>query len=91
MVCINSSSPGENGHHFPDIFKCIFINDKFWIFIQISLKFVPKGAIDKKSALFQVMAWHQTGDKPLPGAMLTQYSMALREDELMLPTLLSIC
>ena len=39
-----------------DIFKCIFLNENFRISIQISLKFVPKGPIDNKSALVQVMA-----------------------------------
>ena len=34
--------------------------------IEISLKFVPKGAIDNKSAMVQVMSWHRTGHKPLP-------------------------
>ena len=28
--------------------------------IQISLKFVPKGPIDNKPALVQIMAWHWT-------------------------------
>ena len=34
--------------------------------MQISPKFVAKVWTDSKSALFQVMAWHQTGDEPLP-------------------------
>ena len=42
------------------------------IFIWISLKCVPKGPIDNKSALVQVMAWHRTGNKPIPEQMLTQ-------------------
>ena len=54
-----------------DIFKCIFLNEKFCIVIWISLKFVPKGPIDNKWSLVQVMAWHRTGDKPLPGPMMT--------------------
>ena len=33
--------------------------------------FVPKGPIDYKSALDQVMAWHQIGAKSLPEPMLT--------------------
>ena len=38
---INSSSPGQNGHHFTnDIFKCIFFNEKVRFFIKISLKLV---------------------------------------------------
>ena len=36
-----------------DIFKSIF-NEGVWISIAISLKFVPKGPIDYKSALVQV-------------------------------------
>ena len=54
------------------IFKCIFLNENFRISIQISLKFVPKGPIDNKSALVQVMAWCRTGDKTLPEPVLTQ-------------------
>ena len=44
--------------------------------IKISLKFVPKGAIDNKSAMVQVMSWHRKGDKPLPVSMLTQFTDA---------------
>ena len=54
-----------------DIFKCFFMNEKLRILIKVSLKFVPKGPIDNKSALVQVMAWRRRGDKPLPGPMLT--------------------
>ena len=49
---INSSSPGQNGFHFADdIFRRIFMNEQFYILIQISLKFVPKGPIDNNPAL----------------------------------------
>ena len=49
---INSSSPGQNGRHFADdIFKCIFVNEKFFILIEISLKFVPKVLINNDPAL----------------------------------------
>ena len=34
-----------------DIFKCIFLNEKVKILIEISLKFVPKGLIDNNQAL----------------------------------------
>ena len=45
-------SLGQNGHHFPDdIFRCIFLNEKFCILIKISLKFVPNGSIDTDPAL----------------------------------------
>ena len=42
---VNSSPPGQNGRYFADdIFRCTFVNEKFCISIQISLKFVPKGS-----------------------------------------------
>ena len=59
-----------------DIFNHIFLNENVWILIEIPLKFVPKGLIDNKPAFVQVMAWHRTGDKPLPGPMLTQFNNA---------------
>ena len=31
-----------------DIFKCIFLNEKFCTLIRISLKFVPRGPISNK-------------------------------------------
>ena len=48
-----------------EIFKCIFLNEKIRIFINISLKFVPKGQIKNIPASVQMMAWHWPGDKPL--------------------------
>ena len=59
-----------------DIFKSIFMNEKFCISIWISLKFVPKGPIDNKAALVQIMAWHLTGGKPFLEPMLTQLTDA---------------
>ena len=56
-----------------DIFKSIF-NESVWISITISLTVFPKGPIDYKSALVQVVAWHRTGEKPLPESMLTQFT-----------------
>ena len=49
---INSSPPGQDGRIFADdIFRRIFVNKKFCIFIKISTKFVPKGPIDNNPAL----------------------------------------
>ena len=58
------------------IFKFIFLNEKYCILIKISLELVPKGPIDNKSALIQVMAWRWTGDKPLPEPVLTWFTDA---------------
>ena len=59
-----------------DIFKRIFLNENVRILIKISLKFVPKGPIDNKSALVREMAWRQVGDKPLSEAILTRFTDA---------------
>ena len=56
-----------------DIFKCIFMNEKVCISSRISIKFVPEGPINYKPASVQVMAWRQTGVKPLPEPMLTLF------------------
>ena len=70
----NSFPPGQNVRHFVgDLFRCFFMNEMCCILIRISLKFVPKGPIDYKAALVQVMTWHSTGDKALFEPMLTQF------------------
>ena len=58
------------------IFKCIFLNENNKMPIQISLKHVPRMPIDNKPALFQVMAWRRTGDKPLPEPMMAKFTDA---------------
>ena len=73
----NSSPPEQNCRHFADdICKCIYVNEKFCISIQVSLKFVPKGLIENKTALVQIMAWRPKGNKPLSEPMLTQFTDA---------------
>ena len=48
----NRMTPEQNGRCFADdIFKCIFLNEKFCISVRISLKFVPKGQINNIPAL----------------------------------------
>ena len=42
-IRLNSTPPGQNGRHFlDDIFKCIFMIEKFCVSLEITLKFVPK-------------------------------------------------
>ena len=77
QLCANSSPPGQNGHHFADdIFRCVFMNEKFCILIQISLKFVPEGPIDYNPALVHIMSWCAIDNKPLSEPMLTRYTDA---------------
>ena len=63
----------DNGHHFPDVFKCIFVSENAWIIITISLKFIPKGPIWNIPALAQIMTRRWPGDKPLSEAMMVRF------------------
>ena len=65
-------------------FKYIFFPGKFYISFKISIKFVPKGPIDQKLALVQIMAWHLAGNKPLLELMVAQslHHMSLGHNEL---------
>ena len=68
---VNTLRPRQNGRHFADDpFKRIFFNKTVRIFIQFSLTFVPKGPINNKPALVQIIAWHRPGDKPLSEPMM---------------------
>ena len=68
-------SPGQNDRHSADnIFRCIFVNEKFCVLIKISQKFFPKGPINNMLEFVQIMAWCRTGDKPLPEPMLTHFT-----------------
>ena len=68
----NMGNLGQNGWHFADdIFRHIFLNKD----IKISLKFV-RCKIDNMSELVPVMAWHWTGDKPLPAPVYWPNSWA---------------
>ena len=74
-IYINTLRPRQNGCHFVDMFKCIFLNENVWIPIKISLKFVPKGSINNNPALFQIMAWRRPSNKPLSEPMMVSSLM----------------
>ena len=70
-MVINTLRLRQNGSHFPDdIFKWIFLNENVWILIKISFKFGPKVPINNNSAFVKIMAWRQSGYKPLSEPML---------------------
>ena len=56
--------------------KKISLMKRFIFWIEILWKFVSKGPIDNKAVLVQVMAWCQTGTKPLPEPILIQFNDA---------------
>ena len=58
---VNTLRHEQNGHHLADdIFKCIFVNEKVWISIKISLKFVPYSPVNNKPTLVPLIAWFYT-------------------------------
>ena len=72
----SSWRPRQNCCHFPDdIFKCIFMNENVFILIRISLKFVPKGAVNNIPSLVQIMAWCWPDDKPLSETIMVNLLM----------------
>ena len=62
-----------------NIFKWIFLTENAWILIRITLSFVTKSLTDNKLALVQVMAWQQTGTKPLSEPMMTYCQLDSKE------------
>ena len=74
-ICRDASTQcglNKNGRHFRDNrFKNIFLKGNDCILIQNFLKFATECSTDKSTKV-QFMAWHQTGDKPLPGPVLTK-------------------
>ena len=70
-ISINTLRPWEDDRHFADnIFTCIFLYEKVWISINIPLKFVPKGQINKIRARAGIKAWCRPGDESLSESMM---------------------
>ena len=59
-----------------DIFQTTFKNVNVWIFIKISLTFLPKSPIDNISVLLQVLAWRRPDDKSLSAPMMVLFTDA---------------
>ena len=53
-----------------------FLEWKVFYFDSNFIEVFPKGPIDSKSALVQVMGWCQTGNKTLAELMSTQFTNA---------------
>ena len=67
---LNPLRLGQNGRHFADIFKWIYLNENVRMSIANSWKFVPRGLINNILALVEKMAWRRLGDKPLSAPMM---------------------
>ena len=73
---ITTMKPKQYGRiRADDILKYILFNENAWISIKISLKFIPEGLLDNKTALGLAMAWRRT-QKSLFELMMTQVNAA---------------
>ena len=72
---INSLRPRQDGRHFPDIFKCLFLNENVWILLKISLNFVPEVWINIIQPSVKIMAWCRPGAKSLSEPMIVNLLM----------------
>ena len=59
----------KNSHFTYNTYKFMFLYENCCILIPNSLKFVAKGPMNNEPALVEIMAWHQTDDKPLSEPM----------------------
>ena len=75
VLRVNTLRLKQNGCHFPNIFKWIFLNENVWVSINMSLKFVPKGPVSNIPALVQIIAWCWLGDRPLSEPMMVSLMM----------------
>ena len=55
-------------------YRLTILNENTWILIIISMKYILKGPVGSKSALFQVMACHCIGNKALHYPMVTLFT-----------------
>ena len=77
-IPFNTLRSEQNSRHLADdIFKCVFVNENFWISNQMSLIYVPHGIIHNTS----VMALRLTVNKPFPVPMLAKMPGALWHDD----------
>ena len=72
--CLNSIPPGQNGRHFVDVFRCIFVNQKCCVFDWNFTELFPKGPIENNAGLVSIMAWRRKGYKPLSEPMLAWFT-----------------
>ena len=63
------------------ILKCIFMKEKFCIFIQISEKFVPKAPIYNKSELVQVIFFAPNRQLTITEPMMAQFDTTLLHNQ----------
>ena len=56
-------------------FRCVFLSEDLWILLKISLKCVSEIWINNIPVLVQIMAWRQSGNKPVSKPMMVSLLM----------------
>ena len=56
------------------ILKIVFWKEKYGIWIEYLLKFIPMGSVKNQPTLFQIIAWYQTGDQLLFEPMVAYFA-----------------
>ena len=73
-LTLDTLRPVQNDRRLANsILKGIFMTESIYIFIEILLQFVHMDKFVNKSVWVQLKAWRRSGDKPLPGPMLTKF------------------
>ena len=73
MTWFNALRSRQNGRDFSDdIFNSMFLNQKVWISIKVSMKFALKCTCTNKPLLVHIKVWRRTGNKPLSEPMMDQ-------------------
>ena len=70
-MTVKTLKPGENGCHFAEIFKGIFLKENFKLWNKMSGVYVPVGPIHGNSAWAEIMAHRRTGKSPISEPMKT--------------------
>ena len=78
-IVLNTLRLWQNGRYFAECnFKRIFLNDNYFILIQIPLKFVLNGSISNNLSLVQIMAWRRRDAKPLSAPIMVYFTDAYK-------------
>ena len=76
QIFFNTLRPVQKGRHCADdISQCILFSENIWISIKIPLKFISKVPMHNIPSLIQIMAWRQSGDKPLSESIMIIFPM----------------
>ena len=76
-VQLNILRPKLNGRHCTnDTFKCFFLNENIWFWIEMSLNLIHKGSFNSIPALVWIMGCGRPGHRPLSEPIMSCFTDA---------------